>query len=88
MAARPLDPRAPAGRGRLLRQRPLRQLEPGAVGKFDEAAEHLHLAFVADTLSNKLLHGPSSALRKADAVEQALLLSAARKLFGLPEEGD
>ena len=26
--------------------------------------------------------------RKADAVEQALLLSAARKLFGLPEEGD
>jgi glutamyl-tRNA reductase len=44
------------------------------------------MAFVADTLSNKLLHAPSSALRAADAVEQALLLASARKLFELPEE--
>ena len=44
------------------------------------------LAFVADTLANKLTHGPSAALRHADAVEQALLLSSARKLFDLPEE--
>jgi glutamyl-tRNA reductase len=44
------------------------------------------LAFVADTLTNKLTHGPSAALRQADAVEQALLLSSARKLFDLPEE--
>ncbi|MFP5306739.1 MAG: glutamyl-tRNA reductase [Gammaproteobacteria bacterium] len=44
------------------------------------------LAFVADTLSNKILHAPSQALRRADAVEQALLLNAARRLFDLPEE--
>ncbi|HEY0975085.1 MAG TPA: glutamyl-tRNA reductase [Solimonas sp.] len=44
------------------------------------------LGFVADTLSNKILHGPSQALRRADAVEQALLLNAARKLFELPED--
>jgi glutamyl-tRNA reductase len=44
------------------------------------------LAFVADTLSNKILHGPSRALRRADAVEQAMLLSATRKLFELPDD--
>ena len=44
------------------------------------------LAFVADTLANKLMHAPSAALRDADAVEQALLLNSARKLFDLPEE--
>ncbi|MCI0749736.1 MAG: glutamyl-tRNA reductase [Nevskiales bacterium] len=44
------------------------------------------LTFVADTLSHKLLHAPSAALRKADAVEQALLLSSVRKLFDLPDE--
>jgi glutamyl-tRNA reductase len=50
-----------------------------------EPAEEV-LAFVADTLSNKILHAPSQALRRADAVEQALLLNAARRLFDLPEE--
>ncbi len=44
------------------------------------------MAFVADTLSNKILHAPSRALRRADAVEQALLLNAARRLFDLPED--
>ncbi|MGQ0587743.1 MAG: glutamyl-tRNA reductase [Gammaproteobacteria bacterium] len=44
------------------------------------------MAFVADTLANKLMHAPSAALRDADAIEQALLLSSARKLFDLPEE--
>jgi len=44
------------------------------------------MAFVADTLSNKLMHGPSAVLRDADAIEQALLLSSVRKLFDLPEE--
>ncbi len=44
------------------------------------------MAFLADTLSNKLLHAPSQALRRADAVEQAMLLNAARRLFDLPEE--
>ncbi len=44
------------------------------------------LSFVADTLSNKILHAPSQALRRADAVEQALLLNAARKLFDLSED--
>ncbi len=44
------------------------------------------LRFLADTLSNRLMHAPSQALRSADAVEQSLLLSAARKLFDLPED--
>jgi glutamyl-tRNA reductase len=44
------------------------------------------MAFVADTLANKLVHSPSAVLRDADAVEQALLLNSARKLFELPEE--
>lgn len=41
------------------------------------------MAFVADTLANKLLHPPVARLRQADAVEQALLLNAAQRLFGL-----
>lgn len=44
------------------------------------------LAFVADTLSNKLLHAPSRTLRQADAVEQAMLLHATRRLFDLPDD--
>jgi glutamyl-tRNA reductase len=44
------------------------------------------MAFVADTLSNKLLHAPSERLRNAGAVEQSLLIDAAHKLFDLPEE--
>lgn len=46
------------------------------------------LSFVADTLTNKLLHAPSHRLKNADGVEQALLLNAARKLFDLPEQDD
>jgi glutamyl-tRNA reductase len=52
-----------------------------------EPAEEV-LAFLADTLSNKLLHAPSAALRKAGAVEQALLLASARKLFDLPDDSE
>ena len=44
------------------------------------------LEFIANTLSHKLIHAPSAALRQADAVEQALLLNSARKLFDLPDE--
>ncbi|MDE2150010.1 MAG: glutamyl-tRNA reductase [Gammaproteobacteria bacterium] len=44
------------------------------------------LGFVADTLAQRLLHAPSAALKRTDAVEQALLLSATRKLFDLPED--
>ena len=44
------------------------------------------LDFVANTLTHKLMHAPSAALRRADAVEQALLLSSARKLFDLPDD--
>jgi glutamyl-tRNA reductase len=46
------------------------------------------MQFVADTLANKLLHAPSAAFKKADAVEQALLLSAAQTLFGLEEHAE
>lgn len=44
------------------------------------------MAFVADTLSNKLLHAPSSQLRRAGSVEQAMLVTSARKLFDLPDD--
>ncbi|MBY8966075.1 glutamyl-tRNA reductase [Algiphilus sp.] len=37
-------------------------------------------------LANRLAHAPSRTLRHADPVEQALLKSAARKLFDLPED--
>jgi glutamyl-tRNA reductase len=43
------------------------------------------MAFVADTLVNKLLHAPSERLHKADAVEQSMLIDAAHKLFDLPD---
>ena len=46
------------------------------------------MTFIADTLANKLMHAPSAALRGADAIEQALLLNSARKLFELPEEDE
>ena len=46
------------------------------------------MAFVADTLANKLLHAPSERLRNAGAVEQALLIDAAHKLFDLPEQDE
>lgn len=44
------------------------------------------LEYVASSLSQKLVHAPSATLRRADAIEQALLLSSARKLFDLPED--
>lgn len=44
------------------------------------------LQYLANTLSNKLLHAPSSRLRRASSVEQALLVNAARTLFDLPED--
>lgn len=53
-----------------------------AAGETPEAV----MAFVADTLLNKLLHAPSKALRSADAVDQAVLLDAAQKLFDLPDD--
>jgi len=46
------------------------------------------MQFVADTLANKLLHAPSAALKRADSVEQALLLNAAQTLFDLPDPSD
>lgn len=55
-----------------------------AAGEATEAV----MQFVADTLANKLLHAPSAALKKADAVEQALLLNAAQTLFNLPEDNE
>lgn len=55
-----------------------------AAGMPPEAA----LEFVANTLSNKLLHGPSQALRNADAIEQALLVNGARRLFDLKNDDE
>lgn len=46
------------------------------------------LSFVADTLSNKLLHAPSHRLRNAGVVEQSMLVNAARALFELPEDDE
>ncbi|HWU69560.1 MAG TPA: glutamyl-tRNA reductase, partial [Stenotrophobium sp.] len=53
-----------------------------AAGESPEAV----MAFIADTLSNKLMHAPSHALRHASAVDQALLLNASRRLFELKED--
>ena len=44
------------------------------------------MQWLAHTLSNKLMHPPSQTLRRADAVEQALLVNGARRLFDLPDE--
>lgn len=41
------------------------------------------MRFVADTLSNKLMHAPVSRLRQADGVELAVLLNSAQRLFDL-----
>lgn len=46
------------------------------------------LEFMAHTLSNKLLHAPSQTLRNADAIEQALLVNGARRLFDLKSEDE
>jgi glutamyl-tRNA reductase len=71
------------GRARLSRDEVLAKARRKlANGETPEAV----MAFVADTLSNKLLHAPSERLRNAGAVEQALLIDAANKLFDLPEE--
>jgi glutamyl-tRNA reductase len=43
--------------------------------------------FVAETLTNKLLHAPISRLRQAEGGEQALLLNSAQTLFDLDREG-
>ncbi|MGH8529818.1 MAG: glutamyl-tRNA reductase [Nevskiales bacterium] len=53
-----------------------RMLAQGATA--DEA-----LAFLAQGLTNKLLHQPSTALRQAEAAQQTALLDAAQRLFGL-----
>ena len=41
------------------------------------------MRYLAETLTNKLLHAPVSRLGRASAVEQGLLLSSARELFGV-----
>ncbi len=45
------------------------------------------LEFLAHTLTNKLIHAPSSALRQAGADERGDLIELARELFGLDENG-
>ncbi len=45
------------------------------------------LEFLAHTLTNKLVHAPSSALRQAGADERGDLIELARELFGLDENG-
>ncbi len=41
------------------------------------------MRFLADTLTNKLMHAPVSRLGRASRLEQSLLLGATRQLFGL-----
>ena len=77
-AIRAIRERARASRDEVL-EKARRKLAAGA------STEEV-LDFVANTLSNKLLHEPVSRLRRADTIEQALLLSSVRKLFDLPEE--
>ncbi len=75
---RQLRERARAHRDEVL-ERARRRLAAG------EAPEQV-MEFVANTLSNKLMHEPSRTLRRADAVEQALLVNGVRRLFDLPED--
>ncbi len=51
-----------------------------ASGKGDEALE-----FLANTLTNRLLHAPSRALRLAAEQGDAELIDAAHKIYGLDE---
>lgn len=50
----------------------------------DEPEEVVH--FLAHTLTNKLLHTPTTSLRKAPSDERGVLMKAARTLFGLHKE--
>ncbi len=52
-----------------------------AGGRQDEALE-----FLANTLTSRLLHAPSSALRQAAESGDRALISAAHKLYGLDED--
>jgi glutamyl-tRNA reductase len=54
-----------------------------AAGKQQEA-----LDFLANTLTNRLLHAPSRALRLAAEEGDAALIDAAHKLYGLDGNGD
>ena len=46
------------------------------------------LAYVGHTLTNKLMHEPSAALRKARGAHQQELLGSARDLFALGDARD
>ena len=73
----------------------IRQLREHARGHRDEVlararrrlaggeAPEAVIEFVANTLSNKLVHQPSQSLRHADSVEQALLVNGIRRLYEL-----
>ncbi|MEQ8800037.1 MAG: glutamyl-tRNA reductase [Phycisphaerales bacterium] len=44
------------------------------------------MQYLANTLTNKLMHDPTAALRRARGQEQQQLLEQARRLFDLPDE--
>lgn len=46
------------------------------------------LEFLARTLTNKLMHGPSAALRRARGEEQQALLATVRRLYDLDPDAD
>lgn len=85
-----LESREVAGTIRALRERATEQRDEVmsiarrklAAGEDPEAV----LQHAMRALTNRLAHAPSRTLRHADPVEQALLKSAARKLFDLPED--
>ena len=85
-----LESRAVAGTSRGLRGRATEQRDAVlakarrrlAAGEDPDAV----LEHALRALANRLAHAPSRTLRHADPVEQALLKSAARKLFDLPED--
>lgn len=78
----------------------IRQLREHARGQRDEVLARARrrlaagespdavMEFVANTLSNKLVHLPSQTLRHADAVEQALLVNGVRRLYELPDDDE
>lgn len=50
-------------------------------------APEVVMRYLADSLTNKLMHAPVSRLGRANRLEQALLLDATRQLFGLEHRG-
>lgn len=67
-----------------IRNETLEEAQRRAVSRSPEEA----LSYLANTLTSKLMHGPTDALRRAAENEDQQTLDAARRVFGLGDESD